>query len=104
MINHTEYVYDVPALNYFVSLPPQWKPTPILGSFRSSGVEHVQHNQDQFRFRRAPFYYSQLKSKVGNIPQPCVSTSMALLMIASRIVTRTHPNHKLLASNSLPSP
>ena len=34
--------------------------------FAASGVEHAQHNQDQFRFRRAAFY-SQLKSKVGNI-------------------------------------
>ena len=32
----------------------------------ASGVVHAQHNQDQFRFRRAAFY-SQLKSKLGNI-------------------------------------
>ena len=32
----------------------------------ASGVEHAQHNQDQFRLRRAAFYF-QLKSKVGNI-------------------------------------
>jgi hypothetical protein len=34
--------------------------------FAASGVQHAQHNQDQFCFRRAAFY-SQLKSKVGNI-------------------------------------
>jgi hypothetical protein len=31
--------------------------------FAASGVEHAQHNQEHFRFRRAAFY-SQLKSKV----------------------------------------
>ena len=34
--------------------------------FAASGVERAQHNQDQFRFRRAAFY-DQLKSKVSNI-------------------------------------
>ena len=34
--------------------------------FAASGVEHAQHKQDHFRFRGAAFY-SQLKSKVGNI-------------------------------------
>jgi hypothetical protein len=34
--------------------------------FAAAGVDHAQHNQNQFRFRRAAFY-SQLKSKVGNI-------------------------------------
>jgi hypothetical protein len=32
----------------------------------ASGVEHDQHKQDQFRFRRTAFY-SQLKSKVDKI-------------------------------------
>jgi hypothetical protein len=31
-----------------------------------SGVQHPQHNQDQFRFRHATFN-SQLKNKVDNI-------------------------------------
>jgi hypothetical protein len=39
------------------------KPTRFLAD---SGVEHAQHDQDQSRFRR-PTFYSQLKSKVGNI-------------------------------------
>ena len=32
----------------------------------ASGVDHAQHNQDQFNFRHSTFY-SQLESKVGNI-------------------------------------
>jgi hypothetical protein len=34
--------------------------------FAVAGVEHAQHNHDQFRFCRAAFY-SQLKSKISNI-------------------------------------
>ncbi len=53
--------------------------------FAASRVQHAQHNKDQFRFRLDAFY-SQLKSKVGNILNP--------------------PTHKplALASCSLPSP
>ena len=36
------------------------------GFFAASGVDHKQHNHDQFCLCRAAFY-SQLKSKVGNI-------------------------------------
>ena len=36
------------------------------GFFAASGVQLAKTNQDQFRYRRAVFY-SQLKSKVGNI-------------------------------------
>ena len=71
----------------------------------ASGVEHAQHNQDQFRFRNASFC-SQLESKVGNI----LANATALLInrnidgapIASR--TLSHPTHKPLVSYSLPSP
>jgi hypothetical protein len=44
--------------------------------FAVSGVEHAQHKQDQFSFRRAAFYL-QLNSKVGNIlakATACVSS------------------------------
>jgi hypothetical protein len=36
--------------------------------FAASGVEHAQHNHDQFRLRRTAFY-SQLKSKVDNMKE-----------------------------------
>ncbi len=39
--------------------------------FTASGVDHAQHNQDLFRFRRAAFY-SHLKSKASPRSQPYV--------------------------------
>ena len=71
----------IPAVVAFVCIFV-WKPTSFCAA---SGLEHAQHIQDQFRFRRAPFN-SQLKSKVDNIlskvrKQSYVSTltSMTLL-------------------------
>jgi hypothetical protein len=77
----------------------------------ASGVNHKQHNQDQFCLCRAAFY-SQLKAKVGNI----IAKATALRInpdiddapIASREHTHTgsHPSHsqKTLASYSRPFP
>ena len=63
-----------------------------------SGVEHVQHNQDQMRFRRAAFY-SQLKAKVGNILAKvttlCLNLNIDDAPIASR--SHTHPSHSQTA-------
>jgi hypothetical protein len=62
--------------------------------FAASGVEHAQHNQDQFHFHRAAFH-SQLKSKVGNILAKTTALRINLNIddapISSR--THTHPSH-----------
>ena len=74
----------------------------IIGNhrfFSSSGVEHVQHNQDQFRFHRTGFY-SQLKSKVGNILVNVTTLCINLNIESSMTIlcqlhshTGTHPSH-----------
>ena len=75
--------------------------------FAASGVEHAQHNQDQFRFRRAAFY-SQLKSKVGNILAKATALRINLNIYDAPIASHTHtltpPTHKLLVSYPLPCP
>ena len=62
--------------------------------FAASGVEHAQHNQDQFHFHRTAFH-SQLKSKVGNILAKTTALRINLNIddapISSR--THTHPSH-----------
>jgi hypothetical protein len=70
--------------------------------FAASGVEHEQHNQDQFRFHRASFC-SSLKSVTSlTRSQSYVSTltSMTLLYLQAHILTPA--THKLL-TYSLPS-
>ena len=54
----------------------------------------MQHNQDQFRFRRAAFY-SQLKSKVGNILAKATALPINLNTDGAPIASRvhTHPSH-----------
>ena len=72
----------------------------------ASGVEHAQHNVDQLRFRRAAFY-SQLKSKVGNILAEATALRINLNIDGAPIASRTptHPSHsQALASSPLPSP
>ena len=60
----------------------------------ASGVEHTQHNQHQFRFRRAAFY-SQIKSKVGNILTKTTTLHINLNIDDAPIASRahTHPSH-----------
>jgi hypothetical protein len=53
-----------------------------------SGVEHAQHNKDQFRFRRAAFH-SQLKSKVGNILAKTTALCINLNIDDAPISSRT---------------
>ncbi len=62
--------------------------------FAASGVEHAQHNQDQFCFRRAAFY-SQLQSKVGNILTKTTALRINLNIDGAPIASRahTHPSH-----------
>ena len=55
----------------------------------ASGVEHARHNQHQFRFRRAAFY-SQLKSKVGNILAKATALRINLIIDGAPVASHTH--------------
>ena len=79
--------------------------------FAASGVEHAQHKQDQFRFR-CPAFYSQFKSKVGNILGKdtvlCINLNM-MTPLELHTHTGTHPSHSqtsrlLFTSLSLGTP
>ena len=70
------------------------------GFFAASGVEHAQHNQDQFRFRRAAFY-SQLKSKVGNILAKATALRINLNIDGAPIASHTHSPLPLTNFSSL---
>jgi hypothetical protein len=62
--------------------------------FAASGVEHAKQNQDQFRYRRAAFY-SQLKSKVGNVLAKATAQRINLNIDGASIASRAHahPSH-----------
>ena len=78
------------------------KPTPIFGCFRRV---HLAQSNNQFHYRHATFF-SQLKSKVGNILAKVAALRFNLNIYAESIVSRshTHPSHSqtsLLLTSSL---
>ena len=75
--------------------------------FAASGVEHGawQHHQEQFRFRRVAFY-SQLKSKVGNIlaKATALSTNLNIDVVPFASHAHTKPSHSPLPRTNLSPP
>ena len=69
--------------------------------FVSSGVQFAQTNHDMFRFGRMVFY-SQLKSKVGNILSKAATLCINLNKDDSHIPSRskTHPSHSTHSETS----
>ena len=61
------------------------------------------HNQDLFRLRRAAFY-SQIKSKVGNILAKVIALRINLNINDTSIASRTHSSLLSLPLTNLSSP
>jgi hypothetical protein len=78
----------------------------FLCFFAAFGVDLAQTHQDLFHFRRTAFY-SQLKSKVGNILAKATALRINLNIHGGPIASRshTHPSHSQpLDPYPLPSP
>ena len=83
----------------------------LTAFFTTSGVDHSQHNQDQFRFHNTSFssQLKSIKSKVDSILVKDTSLRINLNIddapIASHTLAPPTPaTHEPLASYSLPSP